>query len=277
MPEGPEVKTIVTELNERVKGKMITSLEFSKRGKYGKKVPDNTHLLIKYLPLIIKSVKCKGKFIYFTLKEKEGEKFALGNGLGMSGKWEFRNSDQPSPKHASLMLKIKGMRPLYFVDHRHFGNFYIYPTRQYLEEKLDTIGPDFLNDGISFSLFSKRISSHPRMSINNLLMDQSIVSGIGNYIKAEVLYLARISPHRKVDSLSKKDLENLYQSIKLVMTESYQSRGMSQSDYVDLDGEKGSYVSKLRVYGKKHDPLGNKVKAEKIGQRTTHWVPSLQI
>jgi formamidopyrimidine-DNA glycosylase len=276
MPEGPEVKTIVDALNERLKGKLISEIHFLESGKYGKKAPDHTLELIHDLPLFIKKVGCRGKFIYFSLKEKNGKRYYLGNGLGMSGKWSFKNSDDLPPKHAAVMLKIKGMRPLYFVDHRHLGNFYIYPTKSKFLEKIDSLGPDFLNDNVSFEVFSKRIATHPRMSINNLLMDQCIISGVGNYIKSEVLYLARISPHRKVSGLSKEDLKNLYDSIRFVMDESYHSRGMSQTDYVDLDGKEGSYISKLRVYGKKFDPDGNPVKAEKIGQRTTHWVPDLQ-
>lgn len=272
MPEGPEVKTIVDGLNEELKGKKIISIEFTDTGKYRDKLPDHFHDFEEDLPLKIKSVKCRGKFIYFILKDKH----YIANCLGMSGIWSILEPNEKLPKHTCMILMIDGLR-VAFIDQRHFGSVYLYTTKASFMKKLDKIGPDFLNDDIDYSTFKSRVVSHPRMNIANLLMDQSIISGVGNYIKSEVLYRAKISPHLLVSEIDEERLEKLYHEIGKVMESSYKNRGMSQENYVDLDGKKGDYVNFLKVYRKKKDPKGNTVKAEKVkSSRTTYWVPSVQ-
>lgn len=142
--------------------------------------------------------------------------------------------------------------------------------------KRDTIGPDYLNDKIPCSVFLERVKSHQRMNIGNLLMNQSIISGVGNYIKSEILYMARIDPHHSVSEIPDGKLKKLYESMKEVMDVSYANRGMSQENYVDVDGKKGDYVHFLKVYRKKKDPNGRTVTAEKMGGRTTYWVKDWQ-
>lgn len=272
MPEGPEVRTIVDGLNEELKGEKIFSIEFTDSGKYRDKVPDHFHCFEGNLPLRIKSVECRGKFIYFVLKNEH----YIANCLGMSGIWSIFEPDEKLPKHTCMILNLKDKKAL-FIDQRHFGSVYFYMNKCDLMKKLDKIGPDFLNDNISYETFKSRIVSHPRMNIANLLMDQSIISGVGNYIKSEVLYRARISPHLSVSEIDEERLEKLYTSIGKVMKSSYKNRGMSQENYVDLKGKKGDYVNFLKVYRKKKDPKGNIVKAEKVkSSRTTYWVPDVQ-
>lgn len=286
MPEGPEVKTIVDGLNDELKGKTLTDVTFTcgeGGGKYREKCPSDYEGFIERLPLRLSQVKCRGKFIWFRFYRvivhedgfKTKEKTYIAGGLGMAGIWQF---SEAIPKHTCMTLNFKGVEPLHFVDQRHFANVYFYLSAHQLECKLSEIGPDWLNDSISLDEFSTILTSHPRTNINNFLMNQKYVSGIGNYIKAEMLYRARISPHRKVSSLSEDDIRNLYTSMISVMEKSYQKRGMSQENYVDLDGEKGDYASLLQVYRREYDPKGNKVKAEKMGAgRTTYWVPDLQV
>jgi len=275
MPEGPEVKTIVDGLNDTLSGKILESIVFTLTGKYRDKCPSDYEDFVTHLPIILRKVKCRGKFIWFSFTSSKDKKLYIAGGLGMSGIWQF---DTAPPKHTCMTLKFKDTPSLHFIDQRHFANVYFFLSLEGLKCKLSEIGPDWLNDKIPLDKFTTILISHPKMNINNFLMNQKYVSGIGNYIKSEVLYKARISPHRKVDTLSKKDILNLYNAIAFIMDKSYQKRGMSQENYVDLDGEKGDYASLLKVYRKKQDPKGNKVKAEKMGAgRTTYWVPNLQV
>lgn len=286
MPEGPEVRTIVDGLNCALKGKTLTSVTFTcgeGGGKYRDKCPSDYEGFTERLPLRLSQVKCRGKFIWFRFYRvvvdedctKPKEKSYIAGGLGMTGIWQF---SKETPKHTCMTLQFSGIEPLHFVDQRHFANVYFYLSLNELECKLSEIGPDWLNDNISLDEFSAILTSHPRMNINNFLMNQKYVSGVGNYIKSEVLYRAKISPHRKVSDITKPEARKLYDAIKKVMWRSYENRGMSQENYVDLDGEKGDYASLLQVYRKEYDPRGNKVKAEKMGAgRTTYWVPALQV
>lgn len=109
-------------------------------------------------------------------------------------------------------------------------------------------------------------------------MDQKVISGCGNYIKAEVLYRARLSPHRTVASLSTNDFAVLRQEIIAVMNESYHAKGATIKTYTTTDGDQGHAQFLFRVYGKSVDALGNTVvKEETLDGRTTHWVPNIQI
>ena len=118
---------------------------------------------------------------------------------------------------------------------------------------------------------------HPRWTLSKILMDQTVVSGIGNYLKSEILYASRLNPHRQIENLSHEELETLYQESRRIITESYQSQGMSKRNYIDYEGKKGSFEFKLKVYGKKKDPKGNDIIREKTKDgRSTYWVPKLQ-
>jgi len=269
MPEGPEVKIIVDGLNKKLKGKILKNILFTDTGKYRDKSPANYQKILEDLPLKIKKIECKGKFIYFSFENG----YFMGNCLGMSGIWSGKNQ-----RHVCMKLEFENSPDFYFVDQRHFGNVYFYTTRSELDKKLDTLGPDMLSGDVSLKKFRERLESHKKMIIANALMDQKIVSGVGNYIKSEVLYKSKINPGTTVGKLDDTMFKNLYKSIKDVMEKSYKLQGMSQANYVTVDGERGTFADLLKVYRKDRDPLGNKVLAEKFSSsRTTYWVPVVQI
>lgn len=108
-------------------------------------------------------------------------------------------------------------------------------------------------------------------------MDQSVISGVGNYVKAEALYLAELSPHRTVGSLTLAETDVLHQQIINVMKAAYNTGGATFSTYRNPDGSRGNAQQRFVVYGNKVDPLGNPViKEETRDGRTTHWCPTIQ-
>ncbi len=283
MPEGPEVRTIVDGLEKELHNSVLEKIIFSGNGKYRDKVPTHFREFEEQLPVKIKGVKCKGKFIYFGFQKKIGGKkymSYMGNSLGMTGVWEIvdlDNSRKESPRHLCMTLVTdKGLYE--FVDQRHFGCVHFYLSEAELKKKLSTIGPDFLNSQISEDKFLELYKKKPRKNIVTALMDQSIVSGVGNYIKSESLYRAKISPHRTIGDLSDEELSKLYEAIKKVTRSSYKHGGMSQENYVDLDGKEGEYINYLQVYRQKTDPKGRKVVREETkDKRSTFWVPEVQV
>ena len=107
------------------------------------------------------------------------------------------------------------------------------------------------------------------------LGEQKWASGVGNYIRAECLYRAKICPFRTLESLTNEELTLLYQKIMLQMVLSYQHKGLTIKSYWDPSGNKG--VCPLQVYNQKVDPFGNEVVKEKSkDKRTMHWCPSIQ-
>jgi formamidopyrimidine-DNA glycosylase len=147
-----------------------------------------------------------------------------------------------------------------------------------LNIKLSQLGPDFLNnDDFDLDLFTKILKKRKKSNISTILMNQKIISGIGNYLKSEILYAARINPHRSVASLNEEDIDKLFKEGKRIIKASYRMGGTSKKDYVHVDGSKGTFQDFLKVYGKKEDEFGNKIVAEKTKDgRTTYWVPVLQ-
>jgi formamidopyrimidine-DNA glycosylase len=109
-------------------------------------------------------------------------------------------------------------------------------------------------------------------------MNQSLVGGIGNYIKAEVLYRSGISPHRKVSSLNDSEFQSLNKQCKLVVESSFGMGGSSFKNYQGLEGESGQFPFFFQVYGRKECERGYSVKTEITADgRMTHWVPEIQI
>ena len=101
-------------------------------------------------------------------------------------------------------------------------------------------------------------------------MDQSVICGVGNYVKADSLWLAKINPHSSVSDLSDLELERLNNSIQEVLKESYRTGGATIRTYQNLDGEKGEYASRFLVYNRKVDSEGNKVIREQTADGRTH-------
>ena len=270
MPEGPEVTTITDGLRDHLKGKKLLEVNIIEGGKYEKKAPNNYQLFVDNLPLKVLEIKNKGKLIYWKFEKN----FYMINHLNMTGVW----SKEKYPKHTALEF-VFNHRPCYYIDQRRFGLIEFCEGKEKLEKKINNLGPDILNDkSLTFSIFKERMDLHPNWHLSKILMDQSVVCGIGNYLKSEILYASRLNPHRQVKSLSEEELKTLYQQARKIIKASYESQGMSKSNYLNFEGQKGSYEFSLKVYGLKEDPLGNKIVREKTKDgRSTFWVPELQV
>jgi formamidopyrimidine-DNA glycosylase len=267
MPEGPEVKRIAESLADRISSKTLNRV-YILSGRYSKKVPDNFGELGNKLPIKIVGPGCHGKFIFWILENG----WSLWNTLGMTGSW----SDDRK-KHSRIEFVLND-GSIFFNDQRNFGTIKIVDDRQELVEKLKSLGPDMLADNISDSLFISCLRKKNHKTISEAMMDQKVIAGVGNYIKADSLWLARISPHRKVENLTDKELSRLSESIQRVMKNSFQSGGATIRSYQNFDGSKGGYGERFLVYNRKVDPEGNEVIKEVTqDRRTTHWVPGIQI
>ena len=274
MPEGPEVKRIVERLNRRLAGKELHAIHFKNQSYCDKQVRDQIHDLRAELsdkPKTIDKVQCKGKFIWFTLDDGEWE---IWHTLGMTGSW--RNSNPK--KNVMLKLETDGEQMTYYKDTRRFGTFKIFhKDNSRLDKKLQTLGPDMLNDPPTFEEFLVCLRKKNHWNITKALMDQKVVCGIGNYIKAEVLYRAKVSPWRNVGDISDEELEEIYKQTKFVIQSSYDKKGATIRDYVMPDGSIGAYRFEFEVYAKKVSKHGHKVLQEDTpDKRKTWWCPDYQ-
>lgn len=267
MPEGPEVKTITDELEKLLNNKILVSMEIL-GGRYKNKTPENFELFQQSLPLKINKVNCKGKFIWFQLDDN----WSIWNTLGMSGGWKT----EPI-KHSDVKISVDDL-DLWFTDQRHFGTFKFCNNPIELQKKLQSIGPDLLSDDTyTLDQFISKIKKYKQHALPKILMEQTIFSGIGNYLKAEVLYASKISPLRKIEDISDLELETLFQNIKKIIKSSYLAKGATIRNYSDLSNNSGGYSFEFKVYNRVTDDFGNHVvKTQTNDKRTTHWVTEIQ-
>jgi formamidopyrimidine-DNA glycosylase len=265
MPEGPEVKRIVDQLNEALAGKTLKGIKIL-GGRYVKKTPDGIADFSTRLPVQIDSVGCKGKFIYFRVGN-----WAIWNTLGMSGTWS-----QTYNTHSRVLFEFENKK-VFFTDMRNFGTLKFVEGKAKLQKKLDSLGPDMLAEDVTQTKFNWMLKKHGTKTVAEVLMNQKVMSGVGNYIKAEALYLAKISPHRQCYTLTANECIELKRAIRSVITTSYETGGSTFKTYSDFNDEVGTFSDRFMVYGRKIDPQGNKViKQETKDKRTTHWVPAIQ-
>ena len=194
-------------------------------------------------------------------------------------------------------------KQLALSDLRKFAKVLLWPTGKLSElEDINNLGPDPTAEDFDFNKFQKRLYSPPRLSprfgeaggeaskkaakgeprqrrgkIKTVLMDQSVIAGIGNIYSDEILWLAGINPLKPVSSLTKKELESIFNSTKKILKKAIEARGTSDSDYRDPSGKKGKYQEMLYVYGLEGEKCqkkdGGTITRLKISGRSAHFCP----
>lgn len=294
MPEGPEVRVIAEELNELLRKRKkrrlhhITVVDgpfrFNEKAIYAnyRRSIAELNRQCREGNVIIDFVRNKGKYLYFRIiSEAVGadgtplyERFMFSH-LSLGGNWLLTPG-----AHVMVTLRYfdeEGVeQKLYYHDHRHRGKLYMF-DREEAKAWLARVGPDVLSRGFTREVYD-RVMAIPRvraMTIDVMIMEQKYFSGVGNYLRAEILNAARIDPRRRTDSLSKAEHTRLYDCIVAKTGESYAARGTTLDTYRDVYGREGGY--KVLIYGKKMDPKGNSiVKYPDANERTMYWVPATQ-
>lgn len=272
MPELPEVASTALRLNEAIEGKELLDIRIHS-GRYMRHGnPPGMDEFMNHLPATIVNVDFHGKLIMFEVRDSRGETWWIWNTLGMSGGWRL----EPI-KHSHVEFVFDDMSA-WFTDIRNFGTLRFTQDRLATERKKSSIGPNHLHDRISDELFENRLMIAPEFTIARALMNQSLIGGVGNYIKAEVLYRARISPHRKVKDITKSEFSELNRRCEEVIKGSFLNGGASIRTYYNVDGSEGKFPFFFMVYGRETCENGYDVIRETTEDgRTTHWVPEIQL
>ncbi len=267
MPEGPEVKRFGADLAKVISGKRIADIQVMS-GRYTKKPLPGLDDLNNSLPTRVIGVGVHGKFLYWIMDNS----YFLHSSLGMTGHW-----GRKLHKHSRVKILFDDDSCVYYTDQRNFGTLKFVYGKAALTEKIDKLGPDMLSEDVTHFKFANRVRKKKNWTIAKAIMDQAVISGVGNYVKAEALWRAKLSPHRQVDTLTDIELYSLNDSIKSVLRDSYRSGGATIRSYKTFDGASGQYSRRFAVYNQKEDPNGLEVIKEKTTDgRTTHWVPKVQ-
>ena len=248
MPEGPEVKKITERISSKVAntvgGKKFLVDIVGLDSRYDLRNPKATQVRddvgdfqnsILNGRVVVDSIDCHGKFIYWKLTDtKTNEIFTIFHTLGMNGTWRF----SPSGNHHCMEWKFSDGSSIFYRDSRRFGTFKFFkgPSgRDLLEKKISKeLGPDLLalpSPGIKKFSEALRKGSRSSWTLPKVLMNQKVIAGIGNYLKAEILYETRLSPNTKVSELTDADMENLYHACIKHIHHAYAGKGVLRSKY----------------------------------------------
>ena len=261
MPELPEVETVVRSLAPRLTGRRILDAQFFSHHVVHQKFPV---LRKRVRNQRVKSVRRHGKFIVLELDQG-----VLTIHLGMTGKLLL--DSEPGPYARAIFSLNEGL--LVYDDIRHFGKIEWSPG---LLERVEKLGPDALD--ISLDDFLQRLKKR-NSRIKPLLLNQTFLRGMGNIYTDEALYESRINPQAIASSLSKGRAARLHQAMVDILTTAIRLKGSSVSDYVDADGQKGSFQLQHQVYGRAGEPCatcGTAIRRIVVGQRGTHYCPKCQ-
>ncbi|MBI2446346.1 MAG: DNA-formamidopyrimidine glycosylase [Parcubacteria group bacterium] len=291
MPELPEVQTIINDLNKKVKGLTITKV-WTDWPKYFKRSPGHFDGFKKTVTgEKINKVWRLGKNIIFDLS---GNKKILIHqkmtGHLLIGKWKVENGKWIAVENGLLAEKVNGYIHVMFwlsnksmlalSDLRKFAKILVVSEKDFKNlEDVKNIGPDPLKPDFRFNDF-KSLVVKKRGVIKKVLMDQNVVSGIGNIYADDILFIAKIHPLKKIETLSDKELKAIFEATKKILKKAVKLRGTSTSDYRDTSGKKGGYGNVRLTYQREGEKCPNKcggiIKRIKIGSRSAHFCPKCQ-
>lgn len=169
---------------------------------------------------------------------------------------------------------------LFFNDQRKFGWMRLLPTIEIPQiDFFKKVGPEPLDDDFTASRFIERIKRRKNSNIKSVLLDQTVIAGVGNIYADESLWSARIHPATIVSQISKAKLVALYDGLIGVLKMSIEKGGSTDKNYVDAEGKRGSYLSFANVFRKEGQPCprcGNIIMKTRVAGRGTHLCPNCQ-
>ncbi len=271
MPELPEVETIKNSLSPII-GKKIVSIKTSDK-KFRVAAPKNFKDLLINQNVV--KISRRSKYILIHLSND----YILVIHLGMSGK-VLLDVKLKSTTHNHLEINLNNDATLIFNDPRRFGLYTaINQSELHLHKLFKNLGVEPLTDGFNpnylYNILKKRAAP-----IKSLLMDASIVVGVGNIYASESLFRANISPLREAKSLTTAEISALCNSIKIVLLDAIESGGSTLKDYVKSTGDVGYFQHKFQVYGrngKKCYICKTQILNNRIAGRSTFHCPTCQL
>jgi formamidopyrimidine-DNA glycosylase len=279
MPELPEVETIARGLDKRVAGEVIQSVWLGEKPETFKSKPEKIVRMLERARIL--KVRRVGKHMVFDLegskgKGREGLRGQWIVHLGMTGRIQVVFPDEETPRHTHAVLRLSSGRELRFIDPRRFGRLAVMMHDSDVKQGFRAPGDEPLDSELDrfIQLFRRR-----KTPIKSALLNQKLLSGVGNIYADESLFRAGIRPRRRAASLTMSELAKLHAAIQEVLREAIELGGSSISDYVTADGEEGFFQLQHRVYGREGDPClvcQTPVKRIVISGRSSHYCSRCQ-
>lgn len=272
MPEKPEVLTVVKSLKKEILGKTITNVEILWDNIIENPTPKEFKEGIRNQK--IEDITTRGKWIVVHLTNK-----VLLIHLRMEGKFFFRGKGELINKHEHVIFTFDDNREMRFHDVRKFGKMHLLDKENYLMlSPLKEIGYEY-NDAHLTSTYLQSKLKKKNIPIKTSLLDQSIIAGIGNIYDDEILYLSKINPKRKSNTITEKECLSIIKNTREVLNRAIEFGGTTIKSFTSSEGVHGLFQQELLVHGKKDElcpKCGTKIEVVKINGRSTYYCPKCQ-
>lgn len=271
MPEIAEVRTVARTLNERIVGKRIigVTINYSKiidgDAKEFEKIVKDKHIL---------SVDNYGKWLFFSLGE-----YTIMSHLRMEGKYFIKEITEPFEKHEHIIFHLEDGTDLRYHDTRKFGRMRIVKTDEiYKTPEISKLGIEPDNKALTGEYLYNMVHNS-YLPIKTLLLDQSIINGLGNIYANEVLFAAGIHPETLGNKITLNDAKKMVEGAKVIIAKATEMGGTTIRSYTSSLGVYGSYQSELMVQSRDNEKCkvcGSDIHKIRVGGRGTYFCPKCQ-
>lgn len=286
MPELPEVEVVRRGLNEKLVGHTITKVHVLRDKSYSNDDASSSQFVVG--ARVVK-VRRRAKILMIDLDTD----YTLLIHLKMTGQLVYRGVNtefgaghpndslvEKLPDNTTRVVFDLDNATLFFNDQRVFGWIRLVPTEEIVElDMIKKLGPEPLTSSFTAAVFKERLERRKRSKIKPVLLDQTVVAGIGNIYADEALWLAKIHPSRVVESLTTSEVKNLHTAIKKVLRLGISKGGSTDRNYRDAEGRKGSYLEFAKVFrreGQSCERCQETIEKIKLSGRGTHYCRECQ-
>ena len=275
MPELPEVEIVRRGLQRHVTGRTVDTVQLLHPRAVRRHLPGPDDFAAAISGRTITGARRRGKYLWLPV----GDDAVLAH-LGMSGQLLVGDPARPLSSHVRARFTFRDGGPdLRFTDQRTFGHLAIAPGGAELPAAISHIAPDPLEPGFDLTALTARLRAR-RTGIKRALLDQSLVSGIGNIYADEALWHSRLHGARPSETLTRGQIIRLFAAVEQVFTDALDAGGTSfDSLYVDVNGQSGYFEQSLAVYGRAGQPCrrcGAPVRRDPFMNRSSYSCPTCQ-
>ena len=275
MPELPEVEVVRRGLAQHVVGRRIDAVEVLHPRPVRRHLPGPADFAASTTGRVVTGVSRRGKYLWLPLDDTD----ALLAHLGMSGQFLVQPAGAPDERHLRVRLVLDGDRELRFVDQRMFGGLLVSAAGAVLPPEIAHIARDPLDDAFDDAAFVRRVRAKAS-GIKRVLLDQTVVSGVGNIYADEALWRAGLHGDRRGEQLSARQVRDVLARVREVMGAALAQGGTSfDALYVNVNGESGYFDRSLEAYGQEGRPCsrcGTAIRRVPFANRSSYFCPRCQ-